>query len=250
MIYHIFPENKYMTSMKYIIKLLSKYTHSLKKYNLYFLLLLWTLTNIGCSQDKTNENNKIKKSKPQVNKQIPDSILKSELELIGVEDQTLRFILPDVTEKFSRESSEYKYFWSLIHRQDSICIEKLINILDTYGWLGKSRVGTNANQAIWLVMQHADVKIQEKYLPFLKESVEKGESEGWHLAFLEDRILMYNEKEQIYGTQAIWDNNLKKNKIYPIQDVKNVNKRRKKLGLKPIEEHAKNNGYILDQKNK
>jgi len=36
-------------------------------------------------------------------------------------------------------------------------------------------------------------------------------------------------------------------KIYPIEDVKNVNKRREKIGLEPIEEYAKQNGYIFDQ---
>ncbi len=176
-----------------------------------------------------------------------DSILKKELELIGTEDQTLRLLLPQVTEKFGRESSEYDYIWSLIHRQDTICLNKLIKILDTHGWVGKSRVGNNANQAIWLIIQHSELKIQERYLPLLKESVEKDESEGWHLAFLEDRILMRNKKKQLYGTQAVWDKTLRKNKIYPIEDLKNVNQRRKKLGLEPIEKYAESNGYIFNQ---
>ena len=177
-----------------------------------------------------------------------DSIIRKELELIATEDQTLRLLLPEVREKFGRDSGEHKYIWSLINRQDSICVNKLIKIVDTHGWVAKSRIGTQANQAIWLVMQHAELKVQEKYLPLLKESVEKGESEGWQLAFLEDRILMRNKKEQIYGTQTIWDNDLKKNKIYTIADVKNVNQRRKQLGLEPIEEYTKSNGYLFDQK--
>ena len=78
-----------------------------------------------------------------------DSILQKELELIATEDQTLRLLLPQVTEKFGRESSEYDYIWSLIHRQDTICLNRLIKILDTHGWVGKSRVGDKANQAIW-----------------------------------------------------------------------------------------------------
>jgi hypothetical protein len=113
------------------------------------------------------------------------------LELIGVEDQTLRLLLPHVTKKFGRESKEYKYIWSQINRQDSICVNKLTQILKKHGWLGKSKVGVKANQTIWLIIQHSELEIQEKYLPLLKESVANGESEGWHLAFLEDRILMY-----------------------------------------------------------
>lgn len=176
-----------------------------------------------------------------------DSILGKELELIGTEDQTLRLLLPEIIERFGRGSDEYNYVWSLIKYQDSICINKLIKIVDTHGWLGKSRVGAKANQAIWLVMQHAELRVQEKYLPLLKESFEKGESEGWHLAFFEDRILMYHKKEQVYGTQAVWDNDLKKNVIYPIADAKDVNQRRKEVGLEPIEEYVESNGYIFHQ---
>ncbi|MFK8046662.1 MAG: DUF6624 domain-containing protein [Crocinitomicaceae bacterium] len=211
------------------------------------LILLVSLSILGCNSNKPN----IPKVdlKPQLIVEEPnDSILKEQLELIRVEDQTLRFLLPDVTEKFGRESKEYTYIWSLINRQDSICINKLIQIVDKHGWLGKSRVGDNANQAIWLIMQHSELEIQEKYLPLLKESVANGESEGWHLAFLEDRILMYSKKKQKFGTQAVWDNELKQNKIYPIEDVKNVNHRRQKLGLEPIEKYAESNGHIFDQK--
>ncbi len=181
--------------------------------------------------------------KNNVNK--TDSIIRKELELIKVEDQTLRLLLPNVIEKFGRESKEYKYIWSQIQKQDSISSYKLFKVLDNHGWVGKSRIGSSANQAIWLTIQHSDVEAQEKYIPLLRESVKNGESEGWHLAFLEDRILMRKKQKQIYGTQAVWDNDLKKNKIYPIEDVKNVNKKRKKLGLEPIEDYAKKNGYIF-----
>lgn len=201
-------------------------------------------------QSKTNKDETLEKGieiiKNQVNK--TDSIIKNELELIKVEDQTLRLLLPTVLEKFGRKSEEYEYFWFLIQKQDSISSNKLITILDNYGWLGKSRIGNTANQTIWLTIQHSDLKTQEKYLPLLKESVKNGESEGWHLAFLEDRILMRNKKKQLYGTQAVWDNDLKKNKIWPIVDVKTVNQRRIQLGLEPIEEYVKSNGYVFNQK--
>ena len=173
--------------------------------------------------------------------------LKKELRQIEIEDQTLRFLLPDVTKRFGNNSDETSYFWTLIKRQDSICEQKVVIILKKYGWLGKSVIGAKANQALWLVIQHAKLKNQEKYLPFLKQSAAKGESEQWHFAFLKDRILMYTHKKQIYGTQALWDKDLKKMKIYPIKDLKNVNKRRKEIGLGTVEEHAKTNGYIFDQ---
>jgi hypothetical protein len=211
------------------------------------LILLGSLNILGCTNNKPNTPETDSKSELTI-KEPNDSLLKEQLELIGVEDQTLRLILPEVTEKFGRESKEYDYIWSLINRQDSICIDKLIQIIDKHGWLGKSRVGDNANQAIWLIIQHSELEIQKKYLPLLKKSVSNRESEGWHLAFLEDRILMYSKEKQKYGTQAVWDNELKQNKIYPIENVKNVNDRREELGLESIEKYAEANGHIFDQK--
>ena len=58
---------------------------------------------------------------------------------------------------------------------------------------------------------------------------------------------MRNEKNQTYGSQTTWDKTTGKIKIHPIEDVKNVNDRRKKIGLEPIEEYAKMNGYVFDQ---
>jgi len=214
--------------------------------NYKLLILLLTVGFFGCDQNKPNRPEIQEESEFTIAQSI-DSLLKQELEQIAVEDQTLRLMLPDVEEKFGKGSNEEEYIWSLIHRQDSICLIKTLNILDTYGWLGKSKVGTKANQALWLVIQHADLATQETYLPMLKKSVQMGQSEGWHQAFLEDRILMRNKKKQIFGSQAIWDKTSGKMKIYPIDDVKNVNKRRAQLGLEPIEEFAKMNGYVFDQ---
>jgi carboxyl-terminal processing protease len=177
-----------------------------------------------------------------------DSLLAKELEELGVKDQTLRKLLPETIELFGRESEEYKHIWSLIHQQDSVCTVKLLAILEQEGWVGTSRVGATANQAIWLILQHAELSTQEKYLPLLEKSVSQDESPGWHLAYLQDRVSVRKGDKQVYGTQALWDDSLQKNVIQPIEDVKNVNQRRAKLGLGSIEEHAESNGYVFDQK--
>ena len=176
------------------------------------------------------------------------TILKNKLESIRVKDQALRLILPEIEKKFGKESEELKYIWILIHHQDSINEIEVGKIIDRYGWLGANEVGDLANQSLWLVIQHAPIEIQEKYLPYLRESVEKGESEGWYLAFLEDRILMRNGEKQIYGSQSTFNKETGKFHIYPIRDPENVNEKRNEIGLEPIEEYAEKNGYILDLK--
>ena len=180
-------------------------------------------------------------------KEKSDAEIKAELEQIGTQDQTLRLLLPEVQAKFGNESTELKYFWSLINQQDSINEIAVTKLIDNYGWVGKDRVGEEANQSLWLVIQHAPLEIQEKYLPLLRESVNERQSQGWHLAFLEDRILMRNGKKQVYGTQSRLNKRTGQVEIVPIENFETVNERRRKIGLEPIEEYAEKNNYRLKQ---
>src|SRR5205085_2674152 len=78
-----------------------------------------------------------------------------------------------------------------------------------------------------------------KNLPMLEQSAEAGETEGQYLALLKDRILMRDKQQQIYGTQ-IWRNpRTNKREVWPIEEEINVNVRRSKLGLMPLEEYLK-----------
>ncbi|WP_157560147.1 DUF6624 domain-containing protein [Kordia algicida OT-1] len=200
------------------------------------MLLFITIITISMNMESQN---KIKIT------QLDYKELQTQLEAIRIEDQTLRQLLPEATAKFGADSDELKHIWKLIHKQDRINEEKVLHIIDTYGWLGKSDIGEMANQTLWLVIQHAAIDVQEKYLPQLEASVKKGASEGWHLAFLEDRIRMRKGKKQRYGTQAKKDKLSGITYIYPIENKETVNQRRKSIGLNTIEEYAKNNNYVI-----
>ncbi len=119
-----------------------------------------------------------------------------------------------------------------------VLIEKLIA---KYGWPGKSFVGFSGNYTVFLVIQHAGLATQEKYLPLLEASVDAGESRPADLAYLQDRILMRQGKKQLYGSQIVY-NNTGDQVLYPIEDEKNVNVRRAKVGLPPLEEYAERFG--------
>ncbi|AXT18330.1 hypothetical protein D7030_08265 [Flavobacteriaceae bacterium AU392] len=176
--------------------------------------------------------------------------MKKELENLRVKDQTLRRLLPDLEKHFGRDSYNYKWFnYELIPENDSLVLVRVIDVIEKNGWMGISEVGELANQSLWLVIQHAPLKIQEKYLSLLEESVEKGESKARYMAFLTDRILMRKNQKQIYGTQARWNADKKKNIIYPIKNYETVNDRRKKVGLETIEQYANNNSYLYEPKN-
>ena len=105
-----------------------------------------------------------------------------------------------------------------------------------YGYPGKTLVGEPTNQAAWYVIQHSN-KIPE-YLDLMKEAGMKDEIPFRMVAMMEDRYLMSQEKEQIYGTQGTTYGS-SPSFIWPIKDAKNVNKRRKEAGFSmDIEEYA------------
>ncbi len=181
-----------------------------------------------------------------------DKPLKAQLDRIYVRDQTLRQLYRDAEEKFGRDSEEMMYFWSLMAQEDSINETEVLAIIEEKGWVGTSVVGGQANMTLWLVIQHAPLEVQEKYLPMLKASVLEGESSGRHLALLEDRIQMRNGKPQTYGSQISMDPETGKQTVYEIWEPEYVNQRRKEVGLGPIEEYVKRWGitWTVAQKEK
>lgn len=125
-----------------------------------------------------------------------------------------------------------------IEEIDSSNLKKVEKILNKFGWLSSKIVGSKANTALFLVIQHADLQTQLKYLPTLQEAVKLGNAQASHLALLQDRIAVRQNKKQIYGTQIGKDNTGKYYLLDLIEPSK-VNKRRESVGLKPLEEYLK-----------
>jgi len=163
--------------------------------------------------------------------------LTEQLDSIFETDQSLRMIVDSVEQKYGFESEETQGIWQKIHENDSINLIKIDSIISKYGWLGVDKIGEKGNTALFLVIQHSDLKTQEKYLPIMKDAVKKGNANGSDLALLIDRIEMFNGRPQVYGSQIQYIDG--KYTIYKIIDEKNVNKRRSEVGLQPLEEYVK-----------
>ena len=168
-----------------------------------------------------------------------DLPLKAQLEEIYMKDQTLRSIHEEITKKFGYDSPEKDYFNTIWTQEDSLLLLECIDIIEKHGWLGRSKVGGKANTALFLVIQHASLEAQEKYIPLLQASVEAGESSGSHLALMQDRILMRKDQPQIYGSQVSYNPETGEGSVFEIQDPEYVNQRRKAIGLGPIEDYLK-----------
>ena len=135
--------------------------------------------------------------------------------------------------------------WKRQNIIDSVNLIQVTKILDSIGFPGKSLVGDTAYLATFLVIQHSDLKNQEHYLPVFQKAAENNELEWSYVAMMIDRVKVNNNEKQIYGTQLHGVKNPKtgymtdKSEFYPIEDERNVNLRRQKVGLSTIEEYAK-----------
>ncbi len=179
---------------------------------------------------------KLNKEKAEANMNMP---LKRELDSIFEEDQRERRRIDSIQKKFGMQSQEMKDHWKVIMRKDSFNLRRVTQILDQYGWLGRDVIGGQANMTLFLVIQHADQKTQEKYLPMMQEAAKQGRAEPRNLALLEDRVALAQGKKQIYGSQIHYDNATGKYFVAPIEDEVNVNKRRAAVGLEPLEQYVK-----------
>ncbi len=175
---------------------------------------------------------------------MPD--LAKELKKIEVEDQKYRQMIDSVMSKFGGKSTEMDALWSKMNWVDSINTARVTEILDTHGWLGTKAIGASGNSALFLVVQHADIEVQEKYLPMMREAVKSGNAQGSSLALLEDRVLMRHGKKQLYGSQLRSDPTTGEKYFFPIEDIDHVDEKRASVGLGPLVEYAQHFGIVWD----
>lgn len=165
---------------------------------------------------------------------IIDENLRRELLAMRENDLATREKLAKTGELFDGYNAEME----AVHLKNAARLEELI---DEHGWLGKSKVGEDGAEAAWLIAQHAISKpdLQRRVLKILQTEAARGEVSLWQAAFLEDRILFYEGKPQIYGTQFNWNTRdaMSPNEIF---EPEKIDERRARAGLSvPYSEYIK-----------
>lgn len=108
----------------------------------------------------------------------------------------------------------------------------LRNQVNAHGWFDISRYGAEADEAAWLMVQHADrtPAFQGEMLPLLEERALAGESSPRQVAYLWDRVAVKEGRPQRYGTQMECEGE----EMVPIgglEDPTRVEERRAALGM-------------------
>jgi hypothetical protein len=190
-----------------------------------FSFLILTTSLFSCGQ--TNQQTIIKTNY--------DS-LRIVLEHMVDKDQEIRRILVDSIGIDSPNAGPYIKQMMDIDTDNQKTIRVILN---KYGWIEQSKVGGKAAEAFFFTIQHSDTTLMMKWFPEFKRLADIGEADRVECAMMEDRLLMWKGKKQIYGTQATVFRDDKKVAIWPIEDSKNVNERRKKIGFDlTVEENA------------
>jgi len=175
-----------------------------------------------------------------------DSTLVLQLDSIFENDQKHRREVMQIINQYGWGSKEAEAKWKEIKPIDSLNLLMVTQLIDTKGWLGAEIIGGKGNHTLFLVIQHADLQTQEKYLPIMKEAVYNGNASAKSMALLEDRVALGQGRKQIYGTQIGTDAETGENYILPLEDPLNVDERRIKVGLTPMIEYVKRWGITWD----
>ncbi|NEV94633.1 hypothetical protein G3567_10805 [Psychroflexus sp. YR1-1] len=144
------------------------------------------------------------------------------------------------------EATETERVRRQVWLSDSLNVIKVTNLLDSLGWPSLKQIGKPGSNAIFLTLQHGDMKTQEEYLPVLRKAVADGKIAAGALALLEDRLSLRQGKRQVYGTQIARDPETGENYVSPLMEPEKVNERRVNVGLKPIEEYLVKYGIDWD----
>ncbi len=159
---------------------------------------------------------RVKTSFAAFEKSIREPALRRELVALAAKDQQAREENSPNVDTITREATA-----------------RMKEIVATYGWPGRSLVGSDGANAAWVLVQHADadVAFQRTCLEKMEALVQTGEAARKDFAFLWDRVAVNEGRPQRYGTQLDGDDPL------PMEDPAHVDARRKEMGLSTLAEY-------------
>jgi len=154
-----------------------------------------------------------------------------------VECDSVHIVLDEV---LLRDQNNRKSYEDYSGENDFLNLAIVAGIFDNCDVSNISAMSIEDYTTIWLVIQHAPLKYQEKYLNNFKQLAENGKINKRDVYMMEDRILVSQGKPQIYGTQVGKNKSTGEFELYKVLDSLNLDKRRQVAGFEPINEYLLN----------
>jgi len=120
----------------------------------------------------------------------------------------------------------------VVYAIDGVHNWRIHKLIKEYGYPSQELIGRRGMRDFWLLVQHQDFDLELQ-----KACLKNCDFEPREKAYLADRTLVNTGEKQLYGTQFYRD---KKGVLVPrpVKDEKNLDKRRKEVGLKPFQKYA------------
>ncbi|MFK5982514.1 MAG: hypothetical protein QM499_06345 [Flavobacteriaceae bacterium] len=159
-----------------------------------------------------------------------------------IKDQSLDYYIDQAKSYYMKQGQAPQWYYPLgAYKQEIIknSQQELEELIAIYGWPKYSTVGELAADAPLLVINHhpSDL-VRKKYLPQIKNACLEKEGSCMEYAKIQDRILVNENKLQIYGMQFQYNGD-RKLEPFPIKNSEYVDKRRTEIGLEPLKEYLK-----------
>jgi len=173
-----------------------------------------------------------------------DKELQNEIMKMYVDDQAVRGnLMEDIISKYNIDKSE-------ITKDNGVTVDernrnRLKEIFKEFGFPNSKLIGRDAMQGIFFIIQHSDgdKEWQKLQLYNIEKAVENGDMVGQKYAYLYDRIKINSGEKQLYGTQFAKVDPINKTvELADTENVKDLDKRRMKIRMMPIDMYKK---YML-----
>lgn len=117
--------------------------------------------------------------------------------------------------------------------------EMLEAVIAEQGWPKRSEIGESAEDAAWIIVQHADHDpvFQYEALGLISARVKEDEADPKNAAYLYDRIMLKISGKQRYGTQMECKGG--QLQAQPLEDAERVDKIRRAVSLPPLATYIK-----------
>ena len=164
-----------------------------------------------------------------------DSLLRN----VRESDQSARLAMIELTRSDQLDIDAVLAAQTKIEEVDSTNQVIVARLLDS-GW--PQGLSEEANNAIWLVIDHAPIDYQLRYMPLIEEQVATGAISKSQYATLFDRIRMRQGEPQRYGTQTVQHRSTEQNAsiyVWPIENPRKFNRLRRAMGLTPIKRYCR-----------
>ena len=178
-------------------------------------------------------------------KKRQNHLLLDELRQIGADDQRFRWLSQQVYQEYGEESDTLASLRAQQVELDSVNRTKLDSIVVEHGWPSIHDVGSSGSSTAWVVVQHAPLEYIELYLPTMQQAADNGDMSMEYLSMTIDRIRFHKGEKQLYGTHTWINPESGEREVMPMEDEANVNKRRRELGLMPLERYHARRGLTI-----